>query len=217
MIRVSHQGDSAMTHHPVVRALLVLGLLGAAGSPLLAQYKVVDPDGRVTYTDRPTPSTAAKVQPMRATPGSDAVSSLPYELRQVAERYPVTLYSGDNCDACTAGRNMLRQRGVPFTEKTVKTDADIQALKRLESSSELPVLRIGTQQLKGYTDAEWRSYLDAAGYPAQSKLPASYKAAEPAPLVGQTTATPPARPVPPPQPPAQLPPALETAPQGIRF
>lgn len=204
-----------MTHHPVVRVLLIVGLLGA-GAPLLAQYKVVDPDGRVTYTDRPTPSTTAKVQPMRATPGGEA-ASLPYELRQVAERYPVTLYSAENCDACAAGRNMLRQRGIPFTEKTVKTEADIQALQRMESSSELPVLRIGIQQLKGYIDAEWRSYLDAAGYPAQSRLPPSYRNADPAPLVGQTTAAPPARPAAPPQPPAQLPPALETAPQGIRF
>lgn len=205
-----------MTDRTSLRALLLLGLLGAS-APLLAQYKVVDPDGRVTYTDRPTPSSTAKVQAMRGTAGGGDTSPLPYELRQVAERYPVTLYSGDNCDACIAGRNMLRQRGIPFTEKTVKTDADIQALRRLESSSELPVLRIGTQQLKGYTDAEWRSYLDAAGYPAQSRLPAGYRAADASPLVSQTTAEPSARPAPAPQPPAQLPPALEAAPQGIRF
>ena len=204
-----------MTHRPAVRALWILGLLGAHAS-LLAQYKVVDPDGRITYTDRPTPSSTSRVQPMRAAPGGETASSLPFELRQVAERYPVTLYSGDKCDACAAGRDMLRQRGIPFTEKSVRTDADIEALRRLESSNELPVLRIGSQQLKGFTHAEWRSYLDAAGYPAQSRLPPGYKGSEPTPLVGQTTAAP-ARPAAPPQPPAQLPPALETAPQGIRF
>ncbi|WP_428424586.1 glutaredoxin domain-containing protein [Methylibium sp.] len=198
-------------------AALLLGLAALGTSPALqAQYKIVEPDGRITYTDRPSPSAAAKVQPLRPSGGAAPTAGLPYELGQIAERYPVTLYSGNDCSGCVAGRNLLRQRGIPYTEKTVSGDADIAAFRQIEASSELPVLRIGGQQLRGYSEAEWRSYLDAAGYPKQSRLPADYRGWEPSPLVGQTTAPkPPPRPAP--EPPAALPPALEAAPNGIRF
>lgn len=199
-------------------ALCLSMLLAGAASPAWAQYKVIDGNGRVTYTDRPPITSNDKIQPMRATGGPAATTSnLPFELRQVAERYPVTLFTGEGCDPCATGRTLLRQRGVPFTEKTVKTDADIAAFKRAEASGELPVLRIGTQQLKGYNDAEWAGYLDAAGYPKQSQLPPSYKAPEATPLVeAKPAAATPAAPAQAQRPPA-LPPALETAPSGIRF
>jgi hypothetical protein len=49
------------------------------------------------------------------------------------------------------------------------------ALQRLSSQNSLPLLTIGTQQLKGFGDTEWSQYLDAAGYPkSNSQLPAGY-------------------------------------------
>jgi len=206
----------SLPRHAFCLSMLLVG----AALPAWAQYKVIDANGRVTYTDRPPITSNDKIQPMRATGGvAAATSNLPYELRQVAERYPVTLFTGDACDPCAAGRTMLRQRGIPFTEKTVKTDADIAAFKRAEASGELPVLRIGTQQLKGYNDAEWVGYLDAAGYPKQSQLPPSYKAADATPLVDVKAPAPAAAPAAPTQAqrPSALPPALEAAPNGIRF
>ncbi|WP_051512105.1 glutaredoxin family protein, partial [Methylibium sp. T29] len=134
-------------------AVLLFSLVALGSGPALAQYKIVEPDGRITYTDRPAPSAAAKVQPIR---GGAAVtgttSGLPYELAQIAERYPVTLYSGSDCSGCVAGRDMLRQRGIPYTEKTITGEADIAAFRQIESSAELPVLRIGGQQLRGYSE-----------------------------------------------------------------
>jgi glutaredoxin len=202
----------------LLRASLCLSMLLGASLHAQAQYKVIDANGRVTYTDRPPVTSNDRIQPMRATGGlATPASNLPFELRQIAERYPVTLFTGEACEPCLSARSMLRQRGIPFTEKTVKTDADIAAFKRAEASGELPVLRIGAQQLKGYNDAEWVSYLDAAGYPKQSQLPPSYKAPEATPLVEAKPV--PAAPAAPAQAqrPATLPPALETAPNGIRF
>lgn len=194
-------------------------LVALLASPALrAQYKVIEADGRITYTDRPPASATAKVAPIRGTPAAPGGAALPYELRQTAERYPVTLYSGEGCASCDAGRNALRQRGIPFTEKRVVSDADVAAFQRLEGSRELPLLRIGAQQLRGYADLEWSSYLDAAGYPKQSRLPPSYRAPEAAPLVASTPLPDPVPTAAPAAPaPAALPPALEAAPSGIRF
>jgi len=200
-------------------ALFVSMLLAGAALPAWAQYKVIDANGRVTYTDRPPVTSNDKIQPMRATGGpAAATSNLPFELRQIAERYPVTLFTGEACEPCVSAKTLLRQRGIPFVEKTVKTDADIAAFRRAEASGELPVLRIGAQQLRGYNDAEWVSYLDAAGYPKQSQLPPSYKAPEAAPLVDAKPAAPaaPTAAAAAQRAPA-LPPALEASPSGIRF
>jgi hypothetical protein len=47
----------------------------------------------------------------------------------------------------------------------------------------LPFVSIGGQQIKGYSDSEWNQFLDAAGYPAKSVLPATYRNPAATPLV----------------------------------
>lgn len=219
---------------PIAAACGLLALLAAGAAP--AQYKVVGPDGRITYTDRATETTAqaVSVQPLRAaqqatadaaprTVVAAATAALPYELRQVAERFPVTLYTRSGCPVCDRGRGALRARGIPYAERTVDSDLDAQALQRTEGVMELPLLRIGAQQLRGYAEAEWVSYLDAAGYPKTSRLPAGWQGWEPQPLAGErrqadASRVPPAPPAAPaPAEPARLPPSLESAPPGIRF
>lgn len=171
------------------RALLALGVVaGSLASPLLqAQqiYRIVGPDGKVSFSDRAPPSVSnAKVSEANTSAAGSAVSAgLPYELRQVALKYPVVLYTTDNCGPCGAGRSMLTSRGIPFSERTITTAEDSDALKRLSGEASLPFLTIGSQQLKGFSDAEWTQFLNVAGYPKSSVLPASYRAPAPAPLV----------------------------------
>src|SRR5690606_35905835 len=75
-------------------------------------------------------------------------------------------------------------RGIPFSERTVgNTSDEVDALKRIGGDTSLPVLTIGAQRLKGYSDAEWSRYLDAAGYPAKSALPSGYRRPTATPLV----------------------------------
>lgn len=203
----------------------LIALACVAGTAAFAQqvYRQVDANGKVTYSDQP-PS-ARTAQPVQGA-GGGAVNSLPtdtalpYELRQVAQRYPVTLYTGNECQPCDAGRSLLSTRGVPFTEKTVQTAQDGEALQRQSGKTSLPQVSIGSQQLVGFQDSEWTRYLDAAGYPASSRLPAGYKNAPATPLVAQVKAAPPAAaaaPAPPSAPPP--PPSGPTAdnPAGIRF
>ncbi|RYF78329.1 MAG: DUF4124 domain-containing protein, partial [Comamonadaceae bacterium] len=81
-------------------------LAGTAAAQTL--YRQVDANGRVTYSDRPPAVGSAAPAPARAgnaapTPGSDG-PALPYALRQVQQRYPVTLYTRDACEPCANGR-----------------------------------------------------------------------------------------------------------------
>lgn len=201
---------------------LMLGLLCAlAASSALAQgvYRIVGPDGRVTYSDQPPPANA-EVKPV-SSGGSTASANapLPFELRQVAGRYPVTVYTGKDCAPCNSGRNLLNARGIPYSEKTVDSKEDVEALKRLSGDTSLPFITIGGQQIKGYSDAEWTQYLDAAGYPKQSALPTTYRRPAASPLVAVKPAPAP-RPASPEnasrEPAAPAEPSV-TPPAGIRF
>ncbi|MCM3563235.1 DUF4124 domain-containing protein [Hydrogenophaga intermedia] len=177
-------------------ALVIATLSLGAALPAAAQgvYRIVGPDGRVTFSDNPPPAAnAAPATPAARAAGAGGTAggaALPFELRQVVSRYPVLLYTGNDCAPCNSGRNLLNARGIPYSEKTVTTPEDIEALKRLAGEASLPFLSIGAQRLRGFSDTEWTQYLNAAGYPAQSALPSSYRRPAPSPLVAVTQATP---------------------------
>ena len=187
-------------------------------------YRIVGPDGKVTFSDRPPPAgqaTPAKTVPLTgAASGGSSVAALPLEVRNAATRYPFTLYTSRDCGPCATARNMLVQRGVPFTEKTVTTEDDIAALQRLSGDRRVPFATLGGQHLKGFSESEWTQYLDAAGYPKVSQLPPAFRNAAPSPLVPVQVA-----PAAPPEEPAparaELPPPQPAGtpdnPAGIRF
>jgi glutaredoxin len=160
-------------------------LLAVLGAQAQTVYRIVGPDGRITFSDKP-PVNAE--QGKIATTGTGAVAAasgtaLPFELRQVAAKYPVTLYSAPDCSPCASGRSLLSGRGVAFSERSVTSNEDIAALQRLAGESSLPFLTIGGQRIKGYSDQEWTQTLDAAGYPKSSMLPPGYKPEAATPLV----------------------------------
>jgi hypothetical protein len=110
-------------------------------------------------------------------------------------------------------------RGVPFSERRISSEEDAQAFERLFGTRTLPVLTVGAQPLKGLSDVDWTAYLDAAGYPKQSRLPKGWQAPAPMPMTERATAAP-ARPQPPPPPAPAAPPEPSTgepAQGGVRF
>ncbi|HEY8356562.1 MAG TPA: glutaredoxin family protein [Ramlibacter sp.] len=182
-----------------VRRILMTTLCVAATAASLgvgAQqvYRIVGPDGRVTFSDRP-PENSSRAVPaptvaMPAARGGAITSTasvpsaaLPFELRTASSRFPVTLYSGTDCGPCASGRAFLASRGIPFTERTVTTADDIDALKRISGAARLPFLTIGGQQINGFSEPEWGQFLDAAGYPRASRLPSGYRNPPAMPLV----------------------------------
>lgn len=206
----------------LIQMLAFSALLAGASASSNAQqvYRIIGPDGKVTFSDRPPAETKARVTAATGSPGGGvSTASLPFELRQVAQRYPVTLYTGDNCSPCQSARSMLITRGVPFVEKSVSTPEDSQALQRLSGENSLPFATIGGQQLKGFSDVEWTQFLNAAGYPASSVLPSSYRQASATPLVAVSAAPASIAPAGPERaaPPVAQPAPTAASPSGIRF
>ena len=200
---------------------LIAVVLAFAGAPAVAQYKIIGPDGRITYTDRPPADGSLKVTELgRPQPAAAPAQPLPLELRRLDERFPVALYAAPNCAACDSARTFLTQRGIPYRERLVLSNDDIAALARTVGSRTLPALTVGAQALSGFSVADWASYLDAAGYPRESQLPADWSAPTPTPLVARApAASAPAATPPSPErnDAAAAPAAPEPAPGTIRF
>ncbi len=174
---------------PLPRATALLLAIAATVPAMTAQaqavYRSVGPDGRVTFSDRQpsqAPTQAAAPSTTASADATAATSALPYALRQTASRFPVVLYTAKECTPCESARQLLQSRGVPYTERTVQTEADAAALKKLSGQDSLPFATIGKQYLIGYSSSEWTQYLNAAGYPASSQLPAQYQRPAPQPL-----------------------------------
>jgi glutaredoxin len=184
-------------------------LLLVAG-PSLALYKVVGPDGKVTYTDR-APESGGKAAPV-ASGAAASDPTLPLELRQAVSRYPVTFLTGPKCAPCDEGRNWLRARGIPFAERTAESEEDLQELAQRVGARELPAIVIGTETHRGFSADHWSGLFDAAGYPAASQLPRNFRYAAAEPLAPRKSAEPAAE-----APPARELPPPPANPSAIRF
>lgn len=202
--------------------LLVLLLFSASAHAQL--YRWVGPDGNVTYSDTPPPPAARQVETKDLAPDTAGPSTagLPYALAQAVKASPVTLYTTTQCAPCDDARTMLNTRGIPYAEKTVHTNQDIEKLKHVSGAQQLPVLAVGAKTQKGFDSNTWDTLLTAAGYPQSSQLPPDYHNPPPQP----------AAPAPPPQPAApapapaagrtdsgipDTPPPAGNAPPGFRF
>lgn len=201
-----------MTRH--LAPWLAAGLVALAAPSAHALFKVVAPDGSVTYTDRPPAASEGRVQSVSSDTGRASDPQLPFALRQVASRFPVVLYTAANCtDACNMGRAHLTRRGIPYSERTALTDEEREAWSRVVGGTEAPTLTVGSQSLRGFVPAAWDEALTVAGYPATSLLPATWQPPAPTPLIAPRTATP-AVPVLPAAPPL---PAAPDDGSGVRF
>jgi len=180
-------------------------------------YRWVDADGRIHFSDKPPAKYLPKNHDIRDGSESGA-GGLNYVLSQAMQNFPVTLYTSGECPPCNDGRAYLKKRGIPFTEKTIKTNDDNAKLKEAGGNGQLPFLTIGRHSHTGFTESEWGTTLTAAGYPESNQLPAHYKNPDPAPAAPQSapTSRAVAKPVEAPGP-TELPPAQGDAPPGFRF
>lgn len=143
-------------------------VLLCAGLAQAQYYRWVDEQGRVHYGDRPPLSQAGKAQLIRhGAPVADP--QLPYAVREAMANFPVTLFVSADCkEGCEAGREYLKTRGIPFTEKNVASNEDIEALKKLTGGEAfVPLLTVGAKTAKGWLKEDWQRLLDAAGYPKE--------------------------------------------------
>ena len=170
-----------MSTRPLLRlAPFVAALLAATLADAQTTYRWIDKaSGKTVFSDQPPPPGASRVvKQAGAQPGDEP--QLPYATRQAAAKFPVTLYTTASCaEACQQARDLLKARGVPFTEKQLKSEAEFAELTRLlGSEAGFPSLSVGRQSLRGLADDAWNELLDLAGYPKSARYGAQPSAAQ---------------------------------------
>jgi glutaredoxin len=174
--------------------LFFLAVLTPATALTADFYKWQDEVGRTRYTDQQPPPSAKNVQKIKA--GSAGLSAdksgmaLPFESRQAAEKYPVVLFSFEECgEPCKNAENLLDKRGIPYTLKNKDTDKT--EMKQLTGGLTAPVLLVGKEIRKGFETEAWEKLLDAAGYAKQgsSAKPEKTKAKTDAPAAPASATT----------------------------
>jgi len=125
-----------------MKARLFLLALLLATAAQAQTYRWVDKEGKVHYGDRPPATAAGQVQERRlGAPAAD--KTLPYNVQQAVANFPVTLYVTADCsEGCKDGRDYLKARGIPFSEKSVATNEEIDALKSLVGGGEESLARV---------------------------------------------------------------------------
>jgi glutaredoxin len=192
---------------PLVAALMLPAIAAAQSSV----YRWVDKDGKVHYSDTPPQETAKQVTQKRVGSAAPDAGPLPYATQVAMQRFPVTLYAAADCgDPCKQGRELLVKRGIPFSERDVQATGEAaETIKKLVGGLFVPVLTVGSNALKGYSEGSWQSALDTAGYPREL-LPGQTRPQPPAPPPVAPSAPKPAADAPAPAP-GDVPPAAAPA------
>lgn len=176
-------------------------LILAAAAAQAQTYRWVDEKGRVQYSDtppakakaapKPVPGATAPASPAPATSAPDAGGGpVPFAVQRAMNDFPVTLYSAENCnEGCTRARDLLNQRGVPFTEIVVTTPDQLAKLKTATGGGSVPAMTVGSQAVAGFEQGAYDALLDSAGYPAAGTVPPR---AQKAPTAAAKTAPKPA-------------------------
>lgn len=164
----------------------------AAGAAQLYQWK--DTQGRMVYSDQPPPPSVRNAQ-QKSFKGSVIEGGESYATKSAREKSPITLYASACGVPCDQARQLLSDRGVPYSSKDPQASPEAQAdLKKLTGNLSVPVLVVGADKIDGFEAGQWQAALDRAGYPKSAlpgRKPVPQTAAAPSPA---TPATPPAAP-----------------------
>jgi glutaredoxin len=156
-------------------ALIGASVLASSGGIAQQLYKWTGADGKLNYTDTPPPASARSAEAPDISSVTSNKTALPYVLVRASQNHPVVLYTTKTCVACDLGRAYLAKRGIPYTEKTVNSAADIEQLKRSGGDGTMPMLLVGRSKQTGFESGAWGNMLTAAAYPETSRLPSGYR------------------------------------------
>lgn len=177
-----------------MRPLALLAVLGTLSTAAAAVdvYRWVDEKGVVHYTDQPAPPQAKQERKRFST--SVPAAELPYATREAAKNFPVVLFAGDCGDNCNKAVAFLSERGIPFTSRDARDPVVAKTLKAISGGLQVPVITIGREVVKGFSDSSWGKALSLAGYPRNPLPPALVRQSQPGggapvPATGANSAT----------------------------
>lgn len=138
-------------------------------------YKVVQPDGTVTYSDQPPTagaSTRLEFRNLPATPLSESALRFRAEIerslkaRAAAPKDPqageLRLFTASWCPHCKRAKAHLAARNLRFTEYDIDTPDGMAAFIQA-SGRAVPLLVSTSGRVQGYSEGKYDQFLSASG------------------------------------------------------
>lgn len=148
----------------------------AAAAQAQPLYKVVGPDGKITYTDQPPadPKTATtmQIQSAPSTPLPESVLKYQAELQKSMQNRlaaaktqdssgPPTLFSAAWCGYCTKAKAYLAAKRISFREVDIDTEDGARAYVEAGGKKGIPLLVAGGRRQQGFSEGSYDSFFAA--------------------------------------------------------
>jgi glutaredoxin len=161
--------DQVYREHGMKTGLVMMAAWMAAASttPLAAAqlYQWKDAQGRAVYSDLTPPASTGSVQ-QKNFKGSFIEGGESYATKVAREKHPVTLYTSACGAPCDKARQLLSERGVPYSSKDLQASEEARnEVQKLTGKLNVPVLTVGSDKFEGFESGQWQAALDRAGYP----------------------------------------------------
>ena len=158
-----------------LQALALGGATADEGAGLRTYYQFIDASGRVrfveTLDDVPASlrASAGSVEMEGPPPGSPAEARAAAARRATANvpaqaALPITVYVTSWCPHCKAAVADLDRRGISYVKRDIDTDVDAKATLRAKTGgTAVPMLEVGGQIVRGYSEETYARLFDRAG------------------------------------------------------
>lgn len=156
----------------VLALLCVVALCAAAHAETL--YKVIGPDGKITYTDRPpedgkSKATTMQIQSAPSTPLPDSVLKYQAELqksmqnrlaaaKEMGSMGTPVLFSAAWCGYCTKAKSYLAAKKIGYREVDIDTEDGAKAYFEAGGKKGIPLLVAGSKRQQGFSEASYDSF-----------------------------------------------------------
>lgn len=142
-----------------MRKAIIFLILALGTSQALADiYKVVGPDGKITYTDKEPQASGGKSEKLniQTYSGAPSVSNLANPVKRV------TILSAQWCGVCTKAKNYMKGRNIAFEEWDIDKSDFARAKMNELGAKGVPVILVGNQKMVGFSESRLDSMLKKA-------------------------------------------------------
>ena len=142
-----------------VATILLLGLMLNAGGAMAGVYRVVGPDGKVTYTDAPPAGhNSVELNVPRHVPGQ-----APVRPAQKGLQREFVVYGTTTCPYCKGLRADLDRRGISYRFIDVDRNAEGRAKMKAMGADGVPFTTAGGKTYSGYSAGGLEAFLKGLG------------------------------------------------------
>jgi len=145
--------------HLIKQLITLLLCLITTSAGAVKVFECEDEQGNRTFQDHCPPGTIMIIEK------NISVGKREQKAPNTTANVTITFYTIPECDACDLARIYLKKQNLPFTEKDVSKDIELQKeLQEKTNAVTVPVIMIGEKAIIGFNRKALNTELETAGF-----------------------------------------------------